>query len=66
MEALVAEQSSFPDIKEQFLALSYWNLEEEMKQRGEEGKEGRLVDIKGILDVSYATCIFCKYFSGKV
>lgn len=66
VKVMVAEQISFPNILEQFLALYYWNLEEEMKQKREEGQEGRFIDFQDILDVSYATCFLCKYLSVRV
>lgn len=66
MKGMVAEQSSFPKTLEQFLALCYWNLEEEMNQRTEKGQEGRFVDFQDILNVSYATCFLCKYPSVRV
>lgn len=66
VEVAVSEQSSFPNILEQFLALSYWNLEEEMKQRREGGQQGRLADFQNLLDISYTTCFLCGYLSVRV
>lgn len=64
VKVAVSEQSSFPNTLEQFLAVSYWNLKEEMKQKGEEGQEGRLVDFQNLLDVSYTTCFLVSLSKG--